>query len=693
MAKRSGTSIEKGTVVKKLVLAGLASLMAAGAMADEIFARDKFRILNIVPCSPGREEVTVKDCVEYVERTGNQYVLASLTLHPQGYPAMKTVDTAVASYRRFAKLLEGTPVKLGILLQAIIGHWTKDLAEKETEKWQRQINIRGNVTRYCPLDPGYHDYIREVGRKLAECRPALILCDDDVRAFSAEAECFCPLHTAEYNRRTGRSLSPDEYRALILKSDFRSPEHRAFTDLQRDTIAGVCAAIREGIDSVDPSIPAGVCQPGWAWSSKQVTDYARAVASRTQIPFLRLGNGIYTEKTPKLEVANNHLKTMSEIMRMKPEGVLMMDEADTWPQNLFSKSSVAMHAKLVVGAFLGLNGAKAWYVNAHKGTVPVSRHYTDILAKHSGLYDAIAAEVSRSEQTGVLIPCHREFPVEHVSARKLIFTYDGGSWASEIFGNFAIPFQTTFDLARDDGVYALGGEGQIARFSDDELKSILSKKAIVDGKAAQALVRRGFGPYLGVTIREDEPPITGDYDEINRRRLAFPKSAKPAVFRADPAAKVVSHLIWAESSVSKAIERVSPSGVVFRNPYGGLVATLSYYIGMHPAYCYTEARKEYLVSILAELDGSGLDNVCCNAQNIAAFTRRTADGADLVLYENLNYDPETGVRIRRAAKPASVEEMDAHGVWRKVDFSYADGEVSVPGEWACYATRIFKIKK
>jgi hypothetical protein len=82
-----------------------------------------------------------------------------------------------------------------------------------------------------------------------------------------------------------------------------------------------------------------------------------------------------------------------------------------------------------------------------------------------------------------------------------------------------------------------------------------------------------------------------------------------------------------------------------------------------------------------------------NGFTVKSVSRFDLLGADLVLYENLNYDPENGVRIRRAAKPASVEEMDDHGVWHKVDFSYADGEVAVPGEWACYATRIFKIAK
>ena len=193
----------------------------------EVVSADSFTMLNIIPSSPGREEMAAADAKEFAERTGNPYCLYCLTLHPQGKPAMKTVEAAVASYRKWAKLLEETSVKPAILLQSIIGHWTNDLAEKDTEPWQRAVNWKGVVTRYCPLDPGYQAYIRETARKLAECRPVLILGDDDIRAFSPLAECTCPLHVAEYNRRTGKKLSPDGLRALLAKADRKSAEHMA----------------------------------------------------------------------------------------------------------------------------------------------------------------------------------------------------------------------------------------------------------------------------------------------------------------------------------------------------------------------------------------------------------------------------------------------------------------------------------
>jgi len=676
----------------KLTVVAAVAALSLGIRASEVIVPDGFTMLNIIPSSDD-EKVAAADAVEFTERTGCPHCLYSLTLHPQGYPAMKTVDAAVESYRRWAKLLEGTAVKPGILLQAIIGHWTQDLAEKETEKWQRQINIKGDVTRYCPLDPGYQNYIREVGRKLAECRPSVILGDDDIRAFSPEAECFCPLHTAEYNRRMGTSLAPEEYRKLIAGCRVDSPEHRMFVSLQRDSIVKVCALVREGIDAVDPSIPAGVCQPGWNWATKQTPDYARAMAGANHTPFLRIGNGCYFERAPKLEIGGITLRTLAEAERLRDCGALTLDEADTWPQNLWSKSAIAFHAKLAVAAFAGLKGAKMWLVNAHKGPIPVTRHYTDVLAEHRGYYGALSAASLGSSPTGVLVPCHPEFPTQPAlqSARQADQPYDGGM-AQQTFSWFGIPFAPTFDFDRD-GIYAISGARAVERFTDSQLKAMLSRKALVDCGAAQALLKRGFGDLLGVSLREDKPLFTGDYDELSGRHMAYPKRCEPPIFRAAEGAKALSTLIWKESMYSKGFERVAPSTVLYRNKLGGMVVTTAYKPDMHPAYAYTEARQRFFYEILDALGGRPFDNACANDQNVMALARRAKDGADLVLVQNLNYDGEKTVLIRRGEKPSSIELLGDHGDWKTADFTWQDGLATIRVELPFYDTKVFRIRK
>ena len=88
-----------------------------------------------------------------------------------------------------------------------------------------------------------------------------------------------------------------------------------------------------------------------------------------------------------------------------------------------------------------------------------------------------------------------------------------------------------------------------------------------------------------------------------------------------------------------------------------------------------------------------LENVCMNAQNVLALSRRAADGADLVLLENLNCDPEDNVRLRRATEPSSIEEMTSDGTWKNVEFTFADGTVCIPCEWPCYGVKVFRLRK
>ena len=682
----------------KMFFAAAIALIAIAASAvakdgfREVITEDSFTMLNIIPSSPGREEVAAADAKEFAERTGNPYCLYCLTLHPQGRPAMKTVDVAVASYRKWAKLLEGSAVKPAILLQAIVGHWTSDLAEKDTEPWQRAINVKGAVTRFCPLDPQYQAYIRDTARKLAECRPALILSDDDVRAFSPLAECTCPLHVAEYNRRTGGNLTPEGLRALIAKADRKSAAHMAFAELQRDTVKGICQLLREGIDSVDPAIPSGVCEPGWAWARRYIPDYARAMAGPNHTAWARLANGQYYESAPKEMMGSLVLRTMASAERLRGSGLLLLDEADTWPHNLWSKSAVAFHAKLSASAFVGLKGAKLWLVNAHKGKYPVSRHYTEILERHRGFYPALSAAVRGTALTGVLIPCHKDYPRHSVAANGPRDTFDSDGWAQKIFSWYGIPYRATEDFTVD-GIYALGGVESVRNSTDTDIRAMLSRKVLVDGLAARELIARGFGPQIGVALRKDGDVLfTGDYSEMNGDFLSLPPSSKPPLFEALSGAKTLSSAIWRESSMAATFERVAASGTLFTNSQGGVVAVTSFHLGLKSSYLYSEARQRYVYGLLDALNGKVMENVCVNAQNVLALSRRTKDGADLLLLENLNYDPEEAVLIRRAEKPASVEEMSPDGTWKTVPFAFDAGIVAIPCPWPCYGVKVFRIR-
>ena len=671
---------------KRSLLFACCTLIACGAQA---LGTDGFTALNVIPYSPGREDVAAADAVEYVRRTGNEIVLYSLTLHPQGKPAMETVDRAVESYRAFAARLEGTDVRPGILLQAILGHW--ECVDRETEPWQRAIKLDGTSRRFCPLDKGFRAYIRETAAKLAACHPSLILSDDDVRAFAPMAECFCPLHTAEFNRRTGRDLTPESFRALIESCDRQSPEHRAFTDLQRDTVLGVCRLLREGIDSVDPKIPAGVCFAGWVWETPRVKDYAKTMAAKGQRPFLRLPNGRYTERSPKWDLHDNILFTQA-YMNMLGDDVDMLDEADTWPHNLWAKSAVAVHAKLAANAFLGLKGAKLWLVNTHKGKYPVNRRYTDVLAAHRGHYAAIAAAVCGAGPCeGVAIPCHDGYPFDHVKDLSRTMPYDANNWAERVFGVFGVPFHAAKGLD-EDCIYALSGAKAVERFSDGELRQLLSRRVLVDGKAAEALSRRGLSALTGVAVEAEKPKFTGERDEATEDGITYPAGCAVGRFRALDGAKVLSSLIWRPYAGAD-FDRVAPASVLFRNALGGAVLSVAYHMDMGEPYSYSEARKEWLIRRLADLNGGTVpDGIVRDAQNALSLVRRAKDGSSLVFVANLNFDPLASVTVSQTKRPTEVLRLSPQGEWRPADWTWADGNLTVGGAMPCYETIVLKVR-
>ena len=85
---------------------------------------------------------------------------------------------------------------------------------------------------------------------------------------------------------------------------------------------------------------------------------------------------------------------------------MVLDETDTCPHTLFSKSAISVHAKLVSAVFAGLNGSKIWYINCHKGRAPINRKYTRVLEKYRGYYPALADVMRQAQPAGVIIPMH-----------------------------------------------------------------------------------------------------------------------------------------------------------------------------------------------------------------------------------------------------------------------------------------------
>ncbi len=644
-----------------------AAALAASAFAETSPVGGDFHNYNVMPFSPGDEARTAADSVEYCARTGCDLVLYSLTLHPEGRPAMEKVERYVESYRALRRALKGTNVRLGVLVQAILGHWPR--VDKDIEDWTRTVDIKGRMVRFCPDDPGFAKYITDAFVLLAKEKPAFILTDDDVRAYSHDAECFCARHVAEFNDRRGTNYTEKELREKVSAAANTDPDYTTFLAVQRDMMNRLVARFRAAIDSVDPAIPAGICVAGE--ETFLAPPMARAIAAKGQRPVMRVGTGCYNERF-SARLPSNIFRTMGFGEYYRDWGIDVLDEADTCPQNLWSKSARSFFTHLAAAAFLGYRGAKIWYVNGHRGNMPISRTYTDVLAAQRGVLDALVRE-SAAPSYGVAVPCFTNFPAWHLATNHGEMFMASGTFAERVLLPYGIPFRAEKDFSRD-GLYVVSRKAEVVRFTDAELDQVFSHKVLVTAEAALALTARGRTDLIGLSAVAKDFRFNGERAASGGASYVFaPMDHAPFFCDLAPGAEKLTMLGFSPYRGSPVFEAAAPGAVLFRNARGGTVVTCAYHGAMYELHQFSEDRKGFVLSLLDRLWGSPVKYVCGNDQDVLVLAREVGDGKGLVLAVNLNSEPIEALRFR-APGAVSAEVMSPGGVWRPV-------RVQLSGEW------------
>lgn len=659
--------------MKKALCLGLALCGIAAMASDWSWQRNPYLALNVVPYSPGCEAQAAADARAYVERTGDDIVLYSLTLHPEGRPARNKLMRCLESYRAFVRELEGSKVKPGILIQAVLGHWPR--VDKDEEPWTRSVDVFGEKVRYCPEDSGFKAYIFKIGQEVAKAHPSFVLTDDDIRAYSHEPECFCPRHVADLNRRLGTSYDEARARAALTACRVGDRTYEAFIAMQREMIDNVARTLRAGFDSVDPMLPCGASMPGEEprWAART----ARIVAARGQAPVLRVCNAAYNEGAPKT-MYRNVMQTFAK-SSLCGEGIRLIEEADTFPQNRWSKSAVSFYSKSVIGIMCGLTGAKRWYVGAHfnDGT-PVDEAYLKILERHRGQLPALAEAVKGTHSGGLALPLVRRFVAWHPVTNRTELGCAETSAVEDWIGPFGLPFYATESLS-DDAIYVLSGREQTERFSDQELQSLLGGRVFVDGQAALAISRRGFDDLLGVEASSCGFRYNGEVT-AGGDPLPFPKTAGTPFLKARPGAEILSHLVYRPFAGAEP-EVVSVGSVSFCNRLNGRVVVTAFHADVPWYNRITVRRKRFLVKALGKL---GFDGPFAEAdQHVLTLVRESADGSRLVSVTNLGYDLLESVRLHLPTNAGRVERMDLHGKW------CPDGDVCL----SVHETAVFRVSR
>ena len=656
---------------------------ASLAVASFVSSAEEPVFMNILPTAVGHEEQTAADAKEYVRRTGNRIVLYSLSFHPEGFPAKDKADRLVASYRKLNRLLEGSDVRLGVLIQSVIGHWAR--VDEKIEPWARTVTLKGDVSRFCPLDPNFRAYIRDFVKGLAAEHPSFVMGDDDIHLYD---ECFCDLHRAEFNRRTGRSCTAEEFRKVVAGAKPGDRDHEAFYRLQRETVTGVCSLIREAIDEVDPKVPAGMCM---SWIEYRfIGELARAIAAKGQRPLLRIANDAGYQEFTRDEFADLVLQT-GAYEAVYGRDFTLLDESDVFPHNLWNKSAANLKAKLAVSFMSGLDGGLLWLTCAHRWGYPVSDNYAQAIESNMSRFKALKQFADESKAIGFTVPVETNFPDWRFDGKGIDRFVSGLNWGGHAAALFGVPFRCSASVA-DGGVYAVAGARTVERFTDEEIRKLLSGRLLADGDAVRALVKRGYGKHLGLTVEDRKLNYVCERSTDGKR--TYPLRLTPAhpapAFVEEDGAEVLSWLEFESYAGAPDHKRLSPCTVYFENELGGKVLSAAYTLDPGPGWTlqmffrFCEPRKAWFVRVLDRLSERPMPFVVEEMRDMVALAREKADGSKLLLVLNTNRDPLEKLNVRVKCAFSTVEALGADGAYRPVKFTREGDVLTFDTPLACY---------
>ena len=595
--------------------------------------------------------------------------LFCMPLTPEGDPVIDKAAILCEKYRVFSEKLAERGLKCGILAQATIGHGAKLTTPIP---FQPFIGFNKGDVKYvaCPADESFRDYIRRAFATLAKEKPSTIMVDDDFRLFARPGRgCGCPIHMAEIERRLGRSATREELVALFEQT---TPEAEAalhtFFDAQVDSLIGAAKAMREGIDSVDPTIPGAFCLCGDL--AEGVRSIAGILAGKGNPVVVRIHNGRYCSSGPR-GMIKSVMRAASQMALLRDVTDVFLAETDTCPQNRYSTAAISLHSHFTATTLEGTAGAKHWITRLHAYEPKSGEAYRKKLGKYSGFYRELSRIVPSLSWFGCCVPLSKDMIYPTVPLSKYRSPSEENSWANCVLERMGLPL---YFSDRADGALFLDGVRD-TYFGDDAIGEMLKGTVILAAESAKSLIKRGFGEYLGVDVRERDqtaPHANGEIIFATGQRSTAQMQLHE-LCPTSPKTEVLSQVFTLPDG--KTPVPLFPGVTRFQNALGGTVVVFSgtptaQFVYNEAFAMLNESRKQQLIDILAK--SGNLPLYYPEDAEVYVKAARTEDGRLFCALFNVGLDPLDEIPLVVDRTVTSVRYLLPDGSYANAAFT-ADG--------------------
>lgn len=588
-------------------------------------------------------------------------VLMMMTLVPEGNPPFDKAGIYLEAYDQIRDRLKKEGKEIGILVQASIGHgWVLD----HMFPFQRYTNLTDGkeINVVCPYDEGFRKHFKSQMAKITAHKPKEIMVDDDFRLMFREGKgCACRLHMKVFNKLAGTNMTREElYRHTQGSTEEDIKYTKLFIETQRDSLLGAAKAFREGVDSVDKTMPVSFCACG---SGAEFADeIAKILAGKGNPIIVRLNNGAYTAAGARF-FSDVALRAAAQAAVLNGKVDAMLAETDTCPQNRYSTSATMCHAHFVATILEGATGAKHWITRLSTFEPKSGVAYRRKLSSHRGMYERLSDITKNIEWLGCRMPVSST-PGYGYGAMPSIMETNG--WSSCVMERLGIPM---YFSSKSGGAVFMDGPAD-AYMSDEEIKGIFRGTVFLASDTAKRLNERGFRELTGVDAEEwTGENATGEIlDKKGSIANAQMKICKLSPIHKD--VKTESEVFHLRDGKTKEI--LFPGVTSYKNPLGGTSIVFSgtpktTYNIIEAFSFLTESRKKQIVRLLKE--NGGLKLYYPGDEEVYLRLGKMNDGRYMCVLFNLGLDIIDKIELQTELEVKSITRMLADGTEKTVEFT------------------------
>ena len=624
-------------------------------------------LLSMTPLLPDHIDEICADLKRQQDEGITTCAMLMMYFAPEGTPPFEKAEHYCKIYDVYSEKLKKMGVRHGAVVQSTIGHGAPLNAEHPFQKLESLME-NGEVRDICcPYDENYREYIKKQMAILAKRRPEIIMVDDDIGLlYRWDKGCTCKRHMDELAKRIGKKITREELVKCVhgtTEEDKRITN--AYIDTHREALVGAVKAMREGIDSVDPTIQGVMSTAGNYCEFTE--DMIEIFAGKGNERVVRINNGNYTPAGARW-FSKNMLRAATQREIMGDRIDYFLAETDTCPQNRYSTGAQSLHAHMTGTILEGAKGAKHWITRMRSFELASGEAYRQILSKHRGFYDALAELEPQIKPVGCRIPLSKV--KDYCLTTPNIFAELLSGWASCVLERFGFPL---YFSGKEGGAVFLDDKADV-KFTDEQILEFFKGTLFLTAKSAKALNDRGFLEHTGVQVREWNGKRTSIEKVYVNNNYMQAQIGIQELVPINDSVKWDSDVLHTE--IGKEDEALFPGSTIYKNSLGG--TTIVFCGTPHTNFSYSQAfsflnesRKKQFIKILK--DEGHLPVYYPGDIDVYMRAGYLPDDTLFCAMFNISLDPMFEITLVLEKPAEKIEKLNPDGTKQEVEFYVEDG--------------------